>query len=334
MINESDINTSVRRLFKARFKLGLFDPDDQVAFSKIPFSVVGSEKNLKLSQEAAEKSLVLLKNNGILPLKNTKRIALIGPNANNFAILIGNYNGQPIHPVTPLKALRDKLGAQNVLYTPGCPIVPGVYTDHQVVDASNLFHNENGKLKSGLKAEYFDNTRFQGNPKLVRIDPKIDFYWAKSPVNNLIEEQFSVRWSGILIPNKSATYQFGGNVKVKIDNKGADSKGVVLEKGKKYEMTAELRVSSSPYTNSIEPSATLSWTETSRDYRKEALDAAAKADVVVFCGGISADLEGEEMPLVIDGFSHGDRTHINLPQIQEELLKDLQDWKTNCICQF
>ncbi|MEI7830457.1 MAG: glycoside hydrolase family 3 C-terminal domain-containing protein [Prolixibacteraceae bacterium] len=323
MINESDINTSVRRLFKARFKLGLFDPDDQVAFSKIPFSVVGSEKNLKLSQEAAEKSLVLLKNNGILPLKNTKRIALIGPNANNFAILIGNYNGQPIHPVTPLKALRDKLGAQNVLYTPGCPIVPGVYTDHQVVDASNLFHNENGKLKSGLKAEYFDNTRFQGNPKLVRIDPKIDFYWAKSPVNNLIEEQFSVRWSGILIPNKSATYQFGGNVKVKIDNKGADSKGVVLEKGKKYEMTAELRVSSSPYTNSIEPSATLSWTETSRDYRKEALDAAAKADVVVFCGGISADLEGEEMPLVIDGFSHGDRTHINLPQIQEELLKDL-----------
>jgi beta-glucosidase len=323
MINESDINTSVKRLFKARFMLGLFDPDEQVAYSKIPFSVVGSEKNLKLSQEAAEKSLVLLKNNGILPLKNTKRIALIGPNANNFAILIGNYNGQPIHPVTPLKALRDKLGAQNVLYTPGCPIVPGVYTDHEVVGAANLFHNENGKLKSGLKAEYFANTKFQGNPKLVRIDPKIDFYWMKSPVNDLIEEQFSVRWSGVLIPKKSATYQFGGNVKLKLDNKEVDSKGVALVKGKKYEMTAELRISSSPYTNSIEPSATLSWAETSRDYRKEALDAAAKADVVVFCGGISADLEGEEMPLVIDGFSHGDRTQINLPQIQEELLKDL-----------
>src|SRR5674476_270423 len=83
MINESDINTSVRRLFRARFMLGLFDPDDQVAYSKIPFSVVGSEKHLKLSQEAAEKSLVLLKNNGILPLKNIKKIALIGPNANN-----------------------------------------------------------------------------------------------------------------------------------------------------------------------------------------------------------------------------------------------------------
>ena len=323
MINESDINISVRRLFKARFMLGLFDPDNQVAYSKIPFSVVGSEQNLKLSQEAAEKSLVLLKNTGILPLKNVKKVALIGPNANNFAILIGNYNGEPIRPVTPLKAMREKLGAKNVLYTPGCPIVPGIYTDLEIVSAENLFHNENGKLIKGLKAEYFANTKFAGTPKITQIDSKIDFYWIKSPVNNLIEEQFSVRWSGLLIPQKTATYQFGGNVKLKIDNKVADSKGVSLEKGKKYEITAELRVASSPYSNSIEPSATLSWAETSRDYHKEALDAAAKADVVVFCGGISADLEGEEMPLEIDGFSHGDRTHINLPKIQEDLLKDL-----------
>ena len=145
----------------------------------------------------------------------------------------------------------------------------------------------------------------------------------KSPVNNLIEDQFSVRWSGVLVPKKSATYQLGGNVKLKINNVIADSKGVVLEKGKKYEITAELIVGSSSYTNSIEPSATLSWTDVTRDYHKEAIDAAAKADVVIFCGGISAELEGEEMPLVIDGFSHGDRTHISLPKIQEDLLKDL-----------
>jgi len=323
MINESDINTSLRRLFRARFMLGMFDPDDQVAYSKIPFSVVGSEKHLKLSQEAAEKSLVLLKNTGILPLKNVKKIALIGPNANNFAILIGNYNGIPIRPVTPLKALREKLGAQNVLYTPGCPIVPGVYTDLEIIGASNLFHKENGKLKSGLKAEYFENAKLEGTPKIIRVDPKIDFYWIKTPINNVIEEQFSVRWSGVLIPQKSGTYQFGGNVKLKIDNKVADSKGVAFEKGKKYEITAELSVLPSSYTNSIEPSAILSWVEITRDYHKEALDAAAKADVVIFCGGISAELEGEEMPLVIDGFSHGDRTHINLPKIQEDLLKDL-----------
>jgi beta-glucosidase len=324
IINESDINISVKRLFKARFMLGMFDPKDQVAYSKIPFSVVGSEKNLQLSLEAAEKSLVLLKNEGILPLKNVKKIALIGPNANNFAILIGNYNGEPMRPTTPLKALRDKLGTQNVLYTPGCPIVPGVYTDLQIIDASNFFHLENGKMAKGLKAEYFANTSFQGEPKLVRIDPNIDFYWVKSPVSNLIEEQFSVRWTGILVPGKSGTYQFGGKVRLKINNSPVDPAGVALEKGKKYEIIAELRIASSPYTNSIEPKATLTWTETSRDYRKEALDAAAKADVIVFCGGISAELEGEEMPLVIDGFSHGDRTHINLPKIQEDLLKELK----------
>ena len=323
MVNESDINTSVRRLFKARFMLGMFDPDSQVAYTKIPVSVVGSEKHIQLSQEAAEKSLVLLKNNGILPLKNVKKIALIGPNANNMAILVGNYNGTPIRPVTPLKALREKLGAQNVIYTPGCPIVPGVFNDQEVIGADIFFHLENGRLRSGLKAEYFDNTKFEGTPKMVQVDPKIDFNWIKSPISNLLEDQFTVRWSGVLIPKKSGTYQFGGNVKLKIDNRDTDSKGIALEKGRKYSIMANLRIESSPYTNTIEPTATLTWAETTRDYHKEALDAAAKADVVIFCGGISAELEGEEMPLVIDGFSHGDRTHINLPKIQEELLKDL-----------
>ena len=323
IINESDINTSVKRLYKARFMLGMFDPDEQVVWSKIPFSVVGSEKHLKLSQEAAEKSLVLLKNNGILPLKNVRKVALIGPNANNFAILIGNYNGQPIRPVTPLKALCEKLGVNQVLYTPGCPIVPGVYSDPQIIDPANLFHDENGKLKKGLKAEYYANAKFEGVPKIVKIDPKIDFYWMKSPINNTIEDQFSVRWSGVLVPVHSGSYQFAGNVRLKIDNNTVNTTAITLEKGRKYLITAELSISYSSYANIVEPSATLSWAETSRNYHQEALDAAAKSDVVIFCGGISAELEGEEMPLEIDGFSHGDRTHIHLPQIQEDLLKDL-----------
>ncbi|MEI6142309.1 MAG: glycoside hydrolase family 3 C-terminal domain-containing protein [Mariniphaga sp.] len=323
IINESDINTSVRRLFKARFMLGMFDPNDQVPYNKIPFSVVGSEKHLQLSLEAAEKSLVLLKNNGILPLKNVKKVALIGPNANNFAILIGNYNGEPIHPVTPLKALTEKLGAQNVIYTPGCPIVPGVFTDPEIISENCLFHMENNKLVKGLKAEYYNNPRFEGAPKLVRTDSKIDFYWVKSPISNLVEDQFSVRWTGTLVPQKTATYQFDGNTRLKINDVAITKKGVELEKGREYQIKAELRVNSSPYTNSIEPSATLSWSEMSRDYQQEALDAAAKADVVIFCGGISADLEGEEMPLVIDGFSHGDRTSLDLPKVQEDLLMDL-----------
>jgi beta-glucosidase len=323
MINESDINISLKRLLKARFMLGMFDPDDQVPFTKIPMSVVGSEKHLKLSQKAAEKSLVLLKNNGILPLKNVKKVALIGPNADNFAILIGNYNGEPVRPVTPLKALREKLGDRNVSYSAGCPIVPGVFTNHEIIGAEYLFHSENGKLKSGLKAEYFDEPKFKGEPKLVKVDNTVNFYWTNSPLNGMIEDQFSVRWSGILIPKKSGMYMFGGNVKVKINDQAADSKGEILEKGKQYTIQAEINVESSPWKNSIEPSAMLTWVEASRDFRKEALEAASKADVVIFCGGISADFEGEEMPLEIDGFSHGDRTHINLPKVQEDLLADL-----------
>jgi beta-glucosidase len=323
ILNESDINISVKRLFKARFMLGMFDPQDQVAFTKIPMTVVGSEKHLKLTQEAAEKSLVLLKNNGVLPIKNVKKVALIGPNANNFAILIGNYNGDPIRPVTPLKAFRDKLGAANVLYSQGCPIVPGIYGDQQIIAPEFLFHHVNGKLQKGLKAEYFENTRLEGQPKIVRVDPNINFAWPKSPINNLLEENFSVRWTGVIVPKKSGNYIFSGNVRVKVDGKSVGREGIALEKGKQYELVGELRVASTHWANAIEPSATLSWVESTYDYRKEALEAAAKADVVVFCGGISADLEGEEMPLEIDGFSHGDRTHINLPKVQEDLLKDL-----------
>ncbi|NJK95805.1 MAG: beta-glucosidase [Bacteroidales bacterium] len=323
MINEKDINTSVKRLFKARFLLGMFDPADQVAYTKIPFSVVGSPEHLKLTELAAEKSMVLLKNDGILPLKQGKKVALIGPNADNFSILIGNYNGIPIRPITPLTAMRTKLG-NSLTYAPGCPIVPGVYTNHEIISYKNFFHDDNGKLKPGLQGAYFTNNSFNGTPSFVKTDSAVNFYWYKSPVSNKLEDQFSVRWTGILVPDKTATYMFGGNVKVKIDDKQPDSKGMLLEKGKKYNVVAEFSVTPAWWGNAIEPSATLTWVDVSRDYRKEALAAAAKADVIVFCGGISADLEGEEMPLEIDGFSHGDRTSLDLPKVQEDLLKELQ----------
>ncbi len=323
IINEKDLNTSLERLFKARFTLGMFDPDSLVPYSNIPFSAVGSPEHLDLSLEAAEKSLVLLKNNGILPLKNIKKVALIGPNADNFAILIGNYNGEPIDPVTPLKGLRTRLGKENVLYTPGCPIVPGVFTNFEPVGSEVLFHIENGKRVKGLKAEYFSDSGLQGSPVVVRTDNNINFYWTRSPLNNALEDEFSVRWTGILVPKKSGSYLFGGSVQAKIDGKPTSDQGIALEKGKSYALEATLSVAPFWWSNAVEPSATLTWTETTRDYHQEALDAARKADVIVFCGGITANLEGEEMPLEIDGFSHGDRTHINLPAIQEGLLKEL-----------
>jgi beta-glucosidase len=325
IINEKDIDVSIKRLFRARFMLGMFDSDDQVAYSQIPMSVVGSQEHLKLSQEAAEKSLVLLKNSGILPFKNIKKIALIGPNANNPVILTSNYNGDPINPTTPLKALQERLGRQNVIYTPGCPIVPGVYTDFEVVNERNFYHSENGKLISGLKAEYFQDTTLIGAAKIVKIDKAIDLYWPKSPINQLVDESFGVRWTGLLIPKKSGNFIFAGNVQLKINDRLVADNQIKLEKGIQYKLEAVLKVADFWWANNHQQQfATLSWVDASRDYRKEALNAAGKADVIIFCGGISSNLEGEEMKFETDGFSHGDRTNINLPKIQEDLLKELQ----------
>lgn len=324
IINEKDINVSVKRLFKARFMLGMFDPDDQVKYTRIPMSVVGSEEHLKLAEEAAEKSLVLLKNTGILPLKNVKKIALIGPNANNPDMLTGNYNGDPINPVTPLKAFLERLGSKNVLYTPGCPIVPGIYTDFEVIKANCLFHSENGKLTPGLKAEYFQDPSLTGTPKSVRTDKTIDFYWELSPINHLVDESFGVRWTGVLIPQKSGSYIFGGNVQLKINDKEIAENEFRLEKGHQYKLEAILKVAPFWWSNNHQQQfASLTWVEASRNYRQEALEAAKKADIIIFCGGISSRLEGEEMRIKTDGFSNGDRTNLNLPKIQEELLMEL-----------
>ena len=148
-------------------------------------------------------------------------------------------------------------------------------------------------------------------------------------MTDVLDDAFGVRWSGVIVPKHSGSFIFGGNLKVKIDGepftiKSGLEKEVKLEKGKEYKLEAVLQAESFWWASNYQQQfASLTWTETSRDLRKEALDAAKKADVIVFCGGISANLEGEEMKLETDGFAHGDRTHINLPKIQEDLLKEL-----------
>ena len=325
IVNEADINQSLKRLFTARFKLGMFDPEEMVPYAAIPMSKVGSEEHLKLALEAAEKSLVLLKNDGLLPLKDVKKIALIGPNADNYDILIGNYNGLPINPKTPLDGLVDRLGEENVLYAAGSPLVPGIYGNMTPVPPGELFHIENGSHISGLNAVYYRDTEFNGLPDLERIDANVDFLWEKTPISNLPEESFGARWTGILVPSKPGRYIFGGNVVVKINGKIAGDQPVSLEMAKNYELLVEYVITPFWHSNAITPWAKMTWVEVSKNYEKEAIDAANAADVVVFCGGISSRLEGEEMPLEIDGFSHGDRTNIKLPSVQEELLKKLKD---------
>lgn len=320
IINLAEINLAVRRLFAARMRLGLLDPPGEVPFNQIPLSVVGSVAHQQLALEAAQKSLVLLKNNGILPLKPNLKVALIGPNADNFAILLGNYNGNPVMPITPLQALRQKLG-DKLIYAYGCPLVPGLYTNYTTVPSSCLWHNEKGQLRPGLQAEYFTNNTLTGTPALSRVDEQIDFVWDKSPLNQKVEDLFSVRWLGLLKPSATGTYLFDDHVEVLIDGKKVPSTGILLANSKTYPLEVRLLLSTGWWKNNIEPQARLSWSNISRNYTQEALEAADQADVIVFCGGLSPDdLEGEESPLNIPGFQHGDRTDLYLPAIQEQLL--------------
>ena len=163
LIKQSQIDTAVKRLFTARFRLGMFDPPASVPFNQIPFSENDSPQHRQLALVAARESMVLLKNQDqVLPLKSgVKTIAVIGPNAESLAALEGNYNGTPSHPVYPLDGIRKVFeGKAKVLYSQGAPYLEEV----PIPVPRTVFHAAAGSSAQGLKAEYFSNTDFSGKP--------------------------------------------------------------------------------------------------------------------------------------------------------------------------
>lgn len=334
LITMDDIDQAVRRLLRARFRLGMFDDPAAVPFSNIPMSVVASPQHITISQEAAEKSLVLLKNDGVLPLRDGTKVAVIGPNATNFEILVGNYYGYPSQPVLPLEGIIERAGRDNVFYAPGSPMAENAYRHQKIMSPIYFFHrDQNNALQAGLQARYFlgnippQQLREQDmnmQPDLQRVDTNIDFYWDLSPVNQKLEEPFAAVWQGVLKPTESGRYSFGGNVMVKIDGQWVE-KPLALKAGQSY--TFEARYTANkwwPFNNSLGAYARLTWANVDAPLERDAFAAARKADVIIFMGGIDATLEGEEMPVELDGFIGGDRTHIKLPAVQTELLKKLK----------
>ncbi|MDO6421844.1 glycoside hydrolase family 3 C-terminal domain-containing protein [Saccharophagus degradans] len=333
LITEDYIDIAVKRLFKARIKLGMFDEQDRVPYSEIGMDVVGSPKHLALTQEAAEKSIVLLKNNGVLPLKAGVKVAVIGPNAIDEDVLVGNYHGVPVKPVLPLEGIVNRVGEANVFYAPGSSQIADIYSHYEPISAENFYHEDaNGNLAAGLKAEYYadyysaaeiNDDTFSATPALNRIDADINFSWPVSPIDNSLDDEFSAVWTGILKPKKSGSYRFSGTVALAINGKPVNG-AVNLKAGESYNIKAIFGVQKWWPVNAIHPYGKFTWLDESRDLEEEALAAARKADVIIFMGGIDAHLEGEEMPLELDGFTHGDRTHINLPKVQTNLLKQLK----------
>lgn len=335
LITEEELSIPLRRLFEDRIKLGMFDPPEMVPYSRYNRAHLDTDENKKLALEAAYKSLVLLKNeNNILPLKKEiKTIAVLGPNANDEEVLYGNYNGFPSDPVTPLEGLRRKYPEKNIIYEPGCSIADNIYT-FSIVPSNCLFTNKD-KMQNGLIGEYFDNTDLLGESNFERIDENIQFNWGdNSPIKNSVSNQFSVRWSGYLVPEKSGVYALGASgldgfqltfedsILVKFHTThGAHKvyKIIKLNAGQQYKIKLEFK-GSNRYSF-----IQLLWAKVDEDLENRAIEAARKSDVAILFMGLSPRLEGEEMEVTVDGFKGGDRLNLDLPKSQENLLKKIHE---------
>jgi beta-glucosidase len=331
LLSEKDIDASVNRLFTARFKLGMFDPPEMVKYAAIPIEENDSAEHRRLSLRAALESIVLLKNeSNILPLKkDLKRIAVIGPTANSYAMLLGNYNGTPSKYVTPLQGIRNKAGRKTeVIYENGCDLIAeGTLTN----ELSSEMLSAGGK--PGLQAEYFRSTDLTGEPFFTRLDPidNVNWIYGTRLPNLRREPRFSIRWRGTL--TAPATGEFNFTVKgddgyrLAIEDKTivedwneheaitSRSNHVRLEKGKSYNFKLEF------FHNSGRAQLSVQWQLLNVDHFKNAVDLAGSSEVVIFAGGITAQLEGEEMQVDYEGFKGGDRTNLDLPKVQENLLK-------------
>jgi beta-glucosidase len=343
LLKEADLDRTLERLFVARIRLGLFDPPATVAYARFPFSEVRSAKHLALSLQASRESMVLLKNDGILPLASSryKRIAVIGPNAESLSALEGNYNAVPVDPQMPVDALRSALRGQ-VTYVQGAPYADGV----PLPVPSTMFRDGD---KPGLKAEYFDALSIESGAKPVatRHDARIDFDWnSAAPVAGTKQDAFAVRWTGSIVPPQVGDLAFDMRLAhcypcrdaeqfaVKIDGKEVSS--FTVEK-------SEFRESTTPRFNihfdDIRPHAievtyvhraalfggglTMEWVPPPGLLQKEAVAAAANADLVIAMVGLSPELEGEEMKIRVPGFDGGDRTDIQLPASQQAMLEQV-----------
>lgn len=337
LIAESELDVSLERLFVARLKLGLFAPEGAVKYANIPYDVVDSEKHRLAALETARKSMVLLKNeNNTLPLDKNKikNIAVIGSNADDLEVLLGNYNGYPTKPITPLEGIKQKLPNAEVSFAVGCNLAEGLPL-YEAIPQSVLF-TDNSLKTEGLKAEYFDNEKFEGTPKHTRIDKIVDFTWRTTPpFDDLKYDAYSVRWTGILSVNKTGDYALGGeafsSMKLFLDDKLLMQRQdvhhpkkiyeyVKLEKGKKYQIRFECTQNNTEYAI-----MRLLWGAPTNNLEEQAMAIAEKADAVILCMGISPLLEGEEMKVKVDGFSGGDRVHTKLPAIQTQLIKKIKD---------
>lgn len=343
LITESELDVALKRLVMARMKLGMFDDSTSSnKWAKIPYSVVDQPSHRSLALEVAHKSMVLLKNDPfrnqrekLLPLnKDLKNVAVIGPNADQWLMLLGNYNGVPADAITPYRGIKEKLPNANVTFSQGCELAAGMPMFYDI-PGNVLFH---GGAK-GLKAEYFNHAHFNDPPLFAGIDTIVDINWKDgAPRKDMNDDDFAVRWTGDLKPQVTGTYSLGFittcNTRLYLDDsliaktvyhfrdeygdpRLRKSVNIKLEKGKTYKIKLE---AVETFADAL---VQLVWAAPKPGLKEDAILKAKNADLVIMCMGITPRMEGEEMDILVDGFNGGDRTKIGLPAVQEDLIKSV-----------
>ena len=338
-IKESDIDRSLRRLLIARFELGDFDSDDMNPWTKIPETVIASKEHKQLALDMARKSIVLLKNNGVLPLSGASGvhdIIVMGPNANDSVMMWGNYSGYPTKTVTALEGITKKLiednGKWKVHYAPGCGLT-----------RNEVFESRFGEIMSplgpkGMQATYYNNTEMQGEPAAtVTMTQPIHMSnggnTVFAPGVNL--ENFSARLDGTFVPTQDETliFDISGDDKIRLLINGdtivniwnvrhriqGAKKELTVKAGQHYRLQIDY-VQESGY-----GALNFDIKHQQVPTREQLLEQVGDAGTVIFVGGISPSLEGEEMKVSEPGFKGGDRTSIELPQAQRDVLRILHE---------
>lgn len=331
-ITEAQIDVSVKRLFMVRFRLGMFDPVSMVKYAQTPDNVLESKEHSAHALKMAQQSMVLLKNEKqTLPLsKKLKKIVVLGPNADNSIAILGNYNGTPSKLKTVLQGIKDKVGPDTeVIFEKAVN-----FTNNNILQYQDLSQQYSYEGKQGFKAEYYNNKNLEGTPIITR-ETKVDNIWqeGQAVTSTIRANNFSARYTTDFKAEKDDTitfelqgddgYRFLVNGTIVIDSWGKNRWG-----SKTYELAVK---KDSHYTLTVEywqgdgsaniKMSTGSYVKT--DYNQIA-SRYKDADAFIFTGGISPQLEGEEMKVSDPGFEGGDRTSILLPAVQTELMKTLK----------